>query len=34
VKEYNEEQEFVMMANGHKATIARRRKSILKHFVD
>lgn len=34
VKEYNEEQEFVTMVNGHKATIARRRKSILKDFVE
>lgn len=34
VKEYNEEQEFVTMVNGHKAMIARRRKSILKDFVE
>ena len=34
VKEYNEEQEFVTMANGHRATISRRRKSILKHFIE
>ena len=33
VKQYNEEQEFVTMANGYRATIARRRKAILKHFV-
>ena len=32
VKEYNQEQEFVTMVNGYKATIARRRKSILKHL--
>jgi DNA-binding LytR/AlgR family response regulator len=34
VKEYNEEQEFVTMANGHKATISRRKKYILKDFVE
>ena len=34
VKEYNEEQEFVMMANGHKANISRRKKNILKDFVE
>lgn len=34
VKEYNHEQEFITMINGHKATISRRRKCILKDFVE
>ena len=32
VKEYKEEQEYVMMENGHKATISRRRKRTLKYL--
>jgi DNA-binding LytR/AlgR family response regulator len=32
VKEYNENDEFVMMTNGQKADISRRRKSVLKHL--
>ncbi len=34
VKEYNHKQEFITMINGHKATISRRRKCILKDFVE
>jgi DNA-binding LytR/AlgR family response regulator len=34
VKEYNHEQEFLTMSNGHKATISRRRKHTLKDFVE
>lgn len=34
VKEYNQNDEFLTMSNGHIATIARRRKSVLKHFVE
>ena len=34
VKEYNHEQEFLMMSNGHKAVISRRRKHTLKGFVE
>jgi DNA-binding LytR/AlgR family response regulator len=34
VKEYNHEHEFLMMTNGHKATISRRRKHTLKDFVE
>ncbi|MES2519480.1 MAG: LytTR family DNA-binding domain-containing protein [Bacteroidota bacterium] len=34
VKEYNHEQEFLTMTNGHKATISRRRKHTLKNFVE
>jgi DNA-binding LytR/AlgR family response regulator len=34
VKEYNQEQEFITMTNGHKATISRRRRHTLKDFVD
>ena len=30
VKEYQQEQEYVLMENGHKATISRRRKYTLK----
>ena len=33
VKKYDEKQEFITMANGYRATIARRRKAVLKHFV-
>lgn len=32
VKEYNEEQEYVTMENGHKASISRRRKSMLENL--
>jgi DNA-binding LytR/AlgR family response regulator len=34
VREYNQEQEFLTMSNGHKATISRRRKHTLKDFVE
>ena len=34
VKEYNHEQEFLTMSNGHKATISRRRKYTLKDFME
>lgn len=32
VKEYNQVDEFLMMTNGQKADISRRRKYILKNF--
>jgi DNA-binding LytR/AlgR family response regulator len=32
VKEYNEADEFLMMTNGQKASISRRKKSLLKHI--
>jgi DNA-binding LytR/AlgR family response regulator len=32
VKEYNQNNEFLMMTNGQKADISRRRKSVLKGF--
>jgi DNA-binding LytR/AlgR family response regulator len=32
VKAYNQNDEFLMMTNGQKADISRRRKSILKQF--
>jgi DNA-binding LytR/AlgR family response regulator len=32
VKEYNQEKYFLMMSNGLKAAISRRRKSVLKHW--
>jgi two-component system LytT family response regulator len=34
VKEYNEEQEFVTMLNGYKANISRRKRYILKNFME
>lgn len=34
VKEYNHEHEFLMMSNGQKAIISRRRKHTLKDFVE
>ena len=34
VEKYNEEQEFVTMSNGQKATISRRRKHTLRNFVE
>jgi DNA-binding LytR/AlgR family response regulator len=32
VKEYNQNEEFLMMTNGQKADISRRKKSILKQL--
>lgn len=32
VKVYNQNEEFLMMSNGQKADISRRRKSVLKHL--
>jgi DNA-binding LytR/AlgR family response regulator len=32
VKEYNQDNEFLMMTNGQKADISRRRRSVLKGF--
>lgn len=34
IKEYNHEQEFLMMSNGQKAIISRRRKHTLKDFAE
>ncbi len=33
VKEYNQVDEFLMMTNGQKADISRRKRSILKNFM-
>ncbi len=32
VKEYNHIDEFLMMTNGQKAEVSRRRKSVLRHL--
>lgn len=32
VKEYNQVDEFLMVTNGQKADISRRRRSVLKHL--
>lgn len=34
VKEYNHEDKFLMMSNGQKATISRRRKHTLRDFIE
>jgi DNA-binding LytR/AlgR family response regulator len=34
VKEYNQKNDVFTMSNGHKASIARRRKHTLKNFVE
>lgn len=34
VKEYNHDNEFLMMTNGQKANISRRRKHTLKDFTE
>ena len=32
IKEYNQDNEFLIMKNGQKADISRRKKSVLKHL--
>jgi DNA-binding LytR/AlgR family response regulator len=34
VKQYDSEQELLMMSNGQVANISRRRKGVLKDFVE